>query len=235
MVRGLKKDMEHIARNLAAIRENISAAAARAGRDPSAILLLAVSKTHPPETIRAARAAGCRHFGESRQQEAEEKIPLLPGDIEWHFIGKLQRNKTRKVLPRFPVIHSIDSPKLAAHVDAVATDLGLRPRVLLQVNLAAESSKSGLPPAELPAALDHLLALPRLHLEGLMAIPPFSPDPEATRPHFQKLRQLRDQLQDSRRVPLPHLSMGMSHDYPVAIEEGATIVRIGSALFGKRS
>ena len=206
----------------------------RSLRDPASVELVAVSKTFPAEAVRELVEAGQKVFGESRQQEAEPKIGALPGSLCWHFIGHLQRNKVRRALPLFDVIHSIDSLRLARQIEETAAELGLFPQVYLEVNLAGEGSKRGLDPDALPQAADELLGLRRLEILGLMAIPPVVDEPAAARPWFVKLRELRDRLAVRTGVPLAGLSMGMSGDYEVAIEEGATVVRVGSALFGTR-
>jgi PLP dependent protein len=226
--------MDKLADRLADLRARIAAAAGRAGRPADAVELLAVAKTFPAEAVREAAAAGHILFGESRVQEAEAKIPQLPQSLRWHHIGHLQGNKVRRALPLFEALHGIDSAELAATVDRVAAELGLFPRVYLQVNLAGEASKFGFHPAALVAALEALLALPRLQIQGLMAIPPPRPSPGETRADFAALREFRDDLERRAGSPLPGLSMGMSDDFEPAIEEGATIVRVGSALFGKR-
>ncbi len=227
--------MTDVALNLTAIRERIAAACSRAGRDPASVELIAVSKTFPAESVRAAMDAGHRCFGESKLQEAEAKIDLLPGHLQWHFIGGVQRNKVRRILPRFGVIHAIDSLRLAAYTDEIAKELGLFPKVFLQVNLAAEHSKGGFPPDTLSVEMTTLLEMGRLEILGLMCIPPAGPDAESARPWFVALRELRDALQRETGVPLPALSMGMSGDFEVAVEEGATHVRVGTAIFGKRA
>lgn len=219
---------------LAAVRARIRAACAVAGRAEDSVELIAVSKTFPAEAVRELCAAGQWVFGESRQQEAAPKIAALPGAIHWHFIGRVQRNKVRKLLPSFEVIHAVDSLRLAAHLNEVAAELGLFPKVFLQVNVAAEVSKGGFEPALLDAELPALLALQRLEIQGLMTIPPEGPDPESSRPWFARLRTLRDGLARNHEVSLPGLSMGMSGDFEVAIAEGATHVRVGSAIFGTR-
>lgn len=226
--------MADIAANLAEVRQRIAAACARAGRDAAGVELVAVSKTLPADAVRAAWEAGQTVFGESRQQEAEPKIAALPAAIRWHFIGRVQRNKVRKLLPHFEVIHAIDSLRLAAYTDEVAAECGLFPKVFLQVNVGGEETKSGFEPEELISAIEPLLALRRLEILGLMAIPPVAAKPEDARPWFVKLRTLRDTLQRQTGTPLPGLSMGMSGDYETAIEEGATHVRVGSAIFGQR-
>lgn len=227
--------MAAIAENLAALGQRITAACVRAHRERASVELIAVSKTFPAEAVREACAAGQLLFGESRLQEAEPKIELLPGSLHWHFIGRVQRNKVRRILPRFEVIHALDSFTLASCVNELAAELGLFPKVFLQVNVGGEASKGGFEPAVLRAELDNLLALPRLEILGLMCIPPPGPDPESARPWFVALRDLRDELARDSGVPLPGLSMGMSGDFEVAIEEGATHVRVGSAIFGDRA
>lgn len=227
--------MDHIAANLREVRERMAAASRKAGRDPESVELIAVSKTFPAELIREAADCGQTLFGESRQQEAEPKIAVLPSRLRWHFIGRLQTNKVRKILPLFEAVHAVDSPRLAAHIGHVAEDLGLFPKVFLQVNVGGEESKGGFEPDEIEREMESLLSLGRLEIEGLMTIPPAGPDAESARKWFVSLRELRDRLSAGFGVPLEALSMGMSGDYEVAIEEGATHVRVGSAIFGKRS
>ncbi len=227
--------MSEIAENLGEIRERMAAACGRAGRDPSAVELIAVSKTFPADAVREASAAGQKVFGESRLQEALPKIEALPGSLCWHFIGRVQRNKVRRILPMFDVVHAVDSLRLALYADEIAAELGLFPKVFLQVNVAGEASKGGFEPDALQAEFDRLLALERLEVIGLMCIPPAGPDAESARPWFAALRDLRDRLAAAAGVPIPCLSMGMSGDFEVAIEEGATHVRVGSSIFGKRA
>lgn len=211
-------------------------AATRAGRAVEDIELVAVSKTHPPEAVLEAIDAGQMLFGESRVQEARAKIPLLPGRARWHFIGHLQRNKIRHALGLgFELLHGIDSLEIARDMNRIADEAGAFPKLLLEVNVAGESSKFGFAPAKLREQMEELLTLDRLQIEGLMTIAPLAPKAEDSRPHFAKLRELREAVQSEFRVPLPRLSMGMSADYTVAIEEGATLVRVGTAIFGKRS
>lgn len=226
--------MNEVERNLAAIRARIAAAAARSGRAERDIGLVAVSKTFPAERVRAAWDAGQTVFGESRVQEALVKIPNLPGALRWHFIGHLQKNKIRRALPLFELFHGIDSADTALAMDRMAAEEGFHPRALLEVNVAGESTKFGFSPEALERGLDALLELPRLQIEGLMAIAPYDDEPEASRPHFRALRELRDRLAAKTGLPFGTLSMGMSGDFEVAIEEGATIVRVGSAIFGSR-
>lgn len=227
--------MSETSNHLAEVVGNISKACSKTGRDAAAVQLVAVSKTFPADAVREAVSAGQLHFGESKLQEAESKIGLLPGSLHWHFIGRIQRNKVRKLLQHFEVLHGIDSLRLAAFTNEVAKETGLYPKVFLQVNVGGEASKGGFEPEELHAEMPQLLALDRLEIMGLMCIPPAGPCAEAARPWFVKLRELRDTLQQEFDVAFPALSMGMSGDYEVAIEEGATHVRVGSAIFGKRA
>ncbi len=228
--------MDNLPDRLAAVRATIAEAAVRARRAADEIELVAVSKTHPPEAVAEAIEAGQLLFGESRVQEARAKIPLLPGRARWHFIGHLQRNKIRHALGLgFELLHGIDSLDTARDLDRMASEAGAFPKVLLEVNVAGESSKFGFSPAKLREQMEELLALGRLQVEGLMTIAPLVPAAEDSRRHFASLREVRDSLQSEFRVPLPRLSMGMSGDYAVAIEEGATLVRVGTAIFGTRS
>jgi pyridoxal phosphate enzyme (YggS family) len=225
-----------IARNLDTVRRRLNAAAHRAHRSPEDIQLVAVSKNFPASDIEAAAAAGQRAFGENRVQEGLEKIAALAGlDLSWHLIGHLQSNKARKAAG-FDWIESIDSLDLLQRVDRAATEAGHRPRVLIQVDLAREATKYGADQATIRPLVDAALAAESVRLEGLMVIPPYAEDADASRPWFRQLRGLRDQLvaDGVHRERLAHLSMGMSHDFEVAIEEGATIVRVGSAIFGER-
>jgi len=218
-----------------AIRERMNAAACRVGRHPDEVELVAVSKNHPAESVReACEEAGQELFGENRVQEASVKIPLLPSRLHWHLIGHLQSNKVRKALPFFELIHGVDSSEIARDIDRIAEEMGLFPRVLLEVNVSGEGSKHGFSPEHLERELEALLALPRLQVEGFMTMAPLSDNQETARPIFAKLRELRDDLATRAGIPLEILSMGMSGDFEVAIEEGATLVRIGSALFGER-
>lgn len=226
--------MNDIFDRLQAIRERIATAATRGGRDPASVELLAVSKTFPVEAIREAVDAGQLVFGENKVQELLTKAPQLPAKLQWHLIGHLQSNKVRKILPAVKFIHSIGSLDLARDVDRIAAELGLYPKVYLEINLAAEGSKHGFSPAQVRSQLEDLYALRRLEIQGLMCIPPFDADAAKSRPYFVQLRELRDELEKIGDGPLPLLSMGMSHDFEIAIEEGATIVRVGSAIFGER-
>lgn len=226
--------MSDVARNLEEIHANIRGACARSGRDTADVTLIAVTKTFSAERVREAFDAGQSDVGENRLQEAESKIPLLPASLRWHYIGQLQRNKVRKVLPLFAMVHSIDSLRLAQYANQVARELGLFPQVFLQINHAGEESKAGFSLDELHAQWETLLQLDRLEIVGLMTVPPAVDDPEESRPWFAALRDLRDELSCGMASPLPYLSMGMSGDYVVAIEEGATHIRVGSAIFGTR-
>ena len=222
------------AENLNSIRQRIAAACARAGRDESSVTLLAVSKTHPPEAIRAAVDAGQIFFGENKIQEAKAKIPLSPSRARWQFIGHLQSNKVRDAVELFEMIQGVDSLAIAREISKRAEQAAKTMPILLEVNVAGEASKFGYKPEQLLAELNELNALPRIEVHGLMAIPPFTPLAEKSRPYFQRLRQLKVQAEAVLGAPLPQLSMGMSGDFEVAIAEGATIVRVGTALFGER-
>ena len=226
--------MTDLATRLNLIRSRCHAAAERAGRSPEAVELMAVSKTWPPESVQQAVDAGQTLFGENRVQEALSKIPALPSHLRWHLIGHLQSNKVRKILPHVEAIHSVTKPDLAQAINRIAGELNLVSQVYLEVNLGDESSKVGFRPDELRSAMPKLLQLPNLCLQGLMCIPPFDEDPEKTRPFFAALRTLRDDLQREHGIQLPGLSMGMSHDFETAIEEGSTMVRVGRAIFGER-
>ncbi|MFL6531151.1 MAG: YggS family pyridoxal phosphate-dependent enzyme [Chthoniobacterales bacterium] len=226
--------MDDVAANLERVRAEIAAAAAKSGRSPDDVQLIAVSKKQDAEKVRAAFDAGQAIFGESRVQEARAKIPLLPSAVRWQFIGHLQKNKIRHALPLFELFHSIDSLDLAQQVERIAEEEGVRPRVLLEVNVAGEGSKIGFAPEKLREQMESLLGLVRLNIEGLMCIPPLAPEAENSRRYFVMLREFRDELEREFDVKLPQLSIGMSNDYAVAIEEGATFVRVGTAIFGSR-
>lgn len=223
-----------LAANLNQIRQRIAAACERTGRDPASVALLAVTKTHPPETVAEAARLGLTLFGENKVQEAKAKIPLSPGRLHWHMIGHLQTNKCRDTVELFEMVQSVDSLHLAEELNKRAEQTGKTLPILLEVNIVGEASKFGYPPERLLAQLDQLNALPRLEIHGLMTLPPWSPLAEKTRPVFRKLRELKNECEQLLGAPLPHLSMGMSGDFEVAIEEGATMVRIGTALFGER-
>jgi pyridoxal phosphate enzyme (YggS family) len=229
-----------IAENIARVRERIAAAAGRVGRDPHTITLMAVSKTVEPERIRRAVEAGIRVLGENRVQEFESKFPRDEDrkGAEWHLIGHLQSNKARKAVELFDAIDSLDSVRLAEKLNQSAEALGKVLPVLIEINVGGEASKTGIP-LDSPDLDGLLLAMPRfehLQVRGLMAVPPFTPHPEAARPYFRLLRDLRDTIAARRlpRIQLDVLSLGMSHDFEVAIEEGSTCVRVGTAIFGER-
>jgi PLP dependent protein len=224
----------NFAENLNLIQQRIRAACARAGRDENSVLLLVISKTHPAEMIQ--EAVNCRQifFGESKIQEAKAKIPNCPGKARWHFIGHLQSNKVRDAVELFEMIQSVDSLNLAREISKRCEQAAKTMPILMEVNVAGEASKFGYKPEQLLADLKEINALPRIEIHGLMAIPPYSADAEKSRPYFQRLRELKSQCEEILGMPLPHLSMGMSGDFEIAIEEGATIVRVGTALFGAR-
>jgi len=223
-----------VAENLEGVRERIAQAATKMGRAIEDIELVAISKTHDAAKVREAVEAGQSLFGESKVQEARIKIPLLPSNIHWHFVGHVQKNKIRHALPLFELIHSVDSLDLAQAINRIAHEDGLHPRILLEVNVAGEGSKFGFKATTLRAELESLLILPRLSIEGLMCIPPLAEEAEASRRYFVELRELRDALEKEFEVKLPQLSMGMTNDYSIAVEEGATLVRVGTAIFGER-
>lgn len=227
--------MGSIADNLERVRVQIAQAAAKANRDVGDVELVAISKTHDAAKVREAVEAGQTLFGESRVQEARVKIPEVPSNLRWHFVGHLQKNKIRHALPLFELIHSVDSLALAQDINRIADEDGLHPRVLLEVNVAGEGSKFGFTPEKLREDLENLLALPRLSILGLMTIPPIAEEAEAARKYFVQLHELRDRLQTEFHVDLAQLSMGMTQDFAVAVEEGATLVRVGTAIFGERS
>ena len=228
-----------IVERVAAVRERIARAAERASRPPGEVRLVAVSKTHPAEAVRAAFAAGVRDFGENRVQEAEPKIAatadLVPSGLRWHLVGHLQSNKARRAGTLFELVESVDSLELALRLARVGTETGRAVRALVQVDLAGEATKFGLPEAELLATLEALRGKEGLRVEGLMVLPPFFDDPEGARPYFRRLRALRDRAREAGLLQGRELSMGMSHDLEAAIEEGATIVRVGTAIFGERA
>jgi hypothetical protein len=238
--------MNELEANLHSVQERIAAAAARAGRDASEITLVAVTKMEPPEVIRAAYELGQRHFGENRLEEAQEKVGQLPGDVVWHMIGHIQSRKARDVVPLFGWVHSIDRLKIARRLDRYAADLAEPLPVLLECNVSGEESKYGFAAERwtddgpqgreqrqaLWAAVEEMVDLPHLRVEGLMTMAPIVQDAEQTRPVFRRLRRLRDELA----AAFPgggwrHLSMGMTDDFEVAVEEGATMVRVGRAIF----
>lgn len=222
-----------IAENHADIEAKIKAACDRAGRERASVLLLPVSKGHSAELVEEAAGLGLRIFGENKVQEAKGKIPQCSSRLQWHMIGHLQSNKARDAVQLFSLIQSIDSLSLAEEVNKWAEKLSKRVPILLEVNTAGEASKFGFSPENLP--VEEINQFSRLELQGLMTVAPYTPTPERVRPYFRKLRELKDECSQRLDAPLPHLSMGMSGDYEIAIEEGATIVRIGTALFGPRS
>ncbi|HZR04275.1 MAG TPA: YggS family pyridoxal phosphate-dependent enzyme [Candidatus Udaeobacter sp.] len=226
--------MISIAENLKRVREQVAEAAAKTGRAGSEVELVAITKTHPAEKVREAVDAGHTLFGESRVQEARAKIPELPSNLRWHFVGHLQKNKIRHALPLFELFHSVDSLALAQEIDRIAAEEGGRPRALLEINVAGEGSKFGFKAEALRAQIQPLLELPRLSIEGLMCIPPLADEAESSRKFFVQLRDLRDSLENEFDVKLRHLSMGMTQDFWIAVEEGATLVRVGTAIFGER-
>jgi len=220
--------------NFEQIQRRIRAACERAGRAPDSVALLAVTKSQPPELVRAAADCGQILFGENKVQEAKAKIPLCPGRLRWHFIGHLQSNKCRDAVELFEMIQSVDSLPLAREISKRAEQSAKTMPILLEVNSAGEAGKFGYKPERLRADLKEINALPRIEIHGLMTVPPWSDDPEKVRPHFRRLRELKSECEQILGAPLSHLSMGMSGDFEVAIEEGATLIRIGTALLGPR-
>jgi len=223
------------AANLESVQERIRTACDRAGRAVDSVALLAVAKTHSADAVQALAACGVRLSGENKVQEAKAKIPLCSSRLRWHLIGHLQTNKVRDAVALFEMIQSVDSLRLAQEINQRGEQAAKQMPILLEVNLAGEASKFGYAPDQLRAELRELNALPRLEIHGLMTVPPWSPVPERVRPYFRQLRELRQQCEDQLGAPLPELSMGMTGDFEVAIEEGATLVRIGTALFGQRT
>ena len=227
-----------ISDNLAWVKSQIAAAAQRAGRDPKNIRLVAVSKTVPVEKIIEAQKAGAELFGENRVQEALEKIGQLGQErFIWHLIGHLQKNKVKQIIGKFDLIHSVDSVPLAEMIDEKSRAQGQISRILIQVNISGEASKSGVSPEELESTIREVAKMAAVRVEGLMTIPPYSADPENSRPVFSRLCELRDRIAELgiEGVLMHELSMGMSHDFTVAVEEGATLVRVGTAIFGDRT
>ena len=227
-----------IADRVAAVRDRIARAAERVSRPPGEVTLVAVSKTHPPGAVRDAFTAGVRDFGENRIQEAEPKIAatsdLAAAGLRWHLVGHLQSNKARRAAALFGLVQSLDSLELGERLARIGEDLGHPVRALVQVDLAGEETKFGLPEAALLPALEALQRREGLHLEGLMVLPPWFDDPEQARPFFRRLRSLRDRAREAGLLDGGELSMGMSHDFEAAVEEGATMVRVGTAIFGER-
>jgi pyridoxal phosphate enzyme (YggS family) len=231
----MQAEASSIAANLERVHERIARAAGRAGRRADEITLVAVSKTLPAEAIRAAYEAGVRDFGESRVQEWESKQPKLNAlDATWHLIGHLQSNKARRAVHLFDRADSVDSLGLSQRLDSAAANEGKRMPILIEVHLGAEATKNGVGESDLVSLAVAAVGLPHLELRGLMTVPPYFPEPESLRPYFRRLRELHVRLSRSLKHPLPVLSMGMSHDFEVAIEEGATEIRVGTALFGER-
>jgi len=220
--------------NLHHVQERMAAACGRAGRDPGSVKLLAVTKTQPPEVVRQAAELGLALFGENKVQEAKAKIPLCPSRLRWHMIGHLQTNKCRDAVELFEMIQGVDSLHVAQELNKRAEQAARRMPILLEVNIVGEGSKFGYKPDQLLSELETLNSLPRLEIHGLMTIPPWTPLPERVRPAFRRLRELKTDCEQVLGAPLPELSMGMTGDFEVAIEEGATMVRIGTALFGER-
>ena len=217
------------------VKAKIAAACAKVGRDPSEVEIIAVTKTHGEDVVREAWENGLAIVGENKVQEAAWKKPASVSGPSWHLIGHLQSNKVRPALELFDFIHSVDSIKLADRINLIADDIGAQPHILLEVNVSGEKSKSGMKPEDVEPTIRHIQEnCPRVTLEGLMTMAPFAEDPEEARPYFRRLRELRDGLQEKLGVGLPKLSMGMSGDYEVAVEEGATWVRLGTVLFGER-
>ena len=227
--------MPNIADNLAAVQERIAAACDRAGRAPEDVQLVAVGKKFPSPIIHEAADCGLTLFGENRVQEAKAKIPDCPGHLRWHFIGNLQTNKCRDAVALFDFLHAVDSLHLAAELNKRCEQAAKVMPVLLEVNVSGEGSKHGFTPESAAAAMEAFFEFPQLEIHGLMTMAPFTRQPENARPYFQKLRKLKSSCEARLGAPLPELSMGMSGDYEIAIEEGATIIRLGTTLFGPRS
>lgn len=229
--------MHDIAANYAHVCEQVARAAERAGRRPRDVTLVCAAKTKSVDAVRAALRAGATHIGENYVREAQQKIPDIPEPATWHFIGHLQRNKVRQAVPLFQLIHSLDSLRLAKELDTQAGKLGLRVHALIEVNLAAEATKTGVRPEAVEDMLEGVAAFGHLQVDGLMAIPPAVSEPAAARPYFRSLARLRERYAKvgANNIFLHELSMGMTDDFTVAIEEGATIVRVGRAIFGERA
>ncbi len=225
----------HVAHNIACIRDRLNDACRRAGRDAAEVTLLAVAKRHPAEAVAAAAAAGVLDIGESYLQEALAKQATLADDrLRWHFVGGLQSRKAKEIPGAFRLLHSLDSEKLARKLHTTATALHVVQPVLIQVNVGEETQKSGVAPEALPRLAEAIAGMDGLALHGLMCLPPFTDDPDEARPHFARLRELRDELSQRLNVSLPTLSMGMTGDFPQAVAEGSTCVRVGTAIFGPR-
>lgn len=226
--------MNTIAERIEAVQARLRGALEQSGRDPATVALMAVSKNHPPESVREAAACGLTLFGENRVQEAGAKIPECPGHLHWHLIGHLQRNKVKYAVELFETIQSVDSWRLLETIQRACDEAGRRMNIFLEVNVSGESVKFGFKPEEVPEVLRRSAELTRLDISGVMTIPPLTEDPEGARPHFRRLRACRDRWQDETGFPLPTLSMGMTHDLEVAVAEGSNMVRIGTAIFGPR-
>jgi len=223
-----------IADSFACVQARIAEACHRAGRQPTEVEIIGVTKTFGPDVVDEAWHAGIRKVGENRVQEGAAKIPQCGSGPEWHLIGHLQRNKVRAALELFSVIHAVDSSRILDQIGRVADEAGCHPKILLEVNVSGEASKFGLKPDAVAAVIEQAIQTPSVTLIGLMTMAPFCPDPAQTRPVFKRLRELRDRLSRDMGIGLPHLSMGMSNDFDVAVEEGATWVRLGTVLFGHR-
>jgi pyridoxal phosphate enzyme (YggS family) len=229
--------MEQMVRNIKSIKSEIEKACVKVGRNPNEVKLLAVSKTFPVETIKEAYDAGQCLFGENRVQELCKKAPLLPSDIEWHLIGTLQRNKVKYIIEKVALIHSVDSFSLAREINKRALRKNLEVDILLQVNVAGEENKHGFTPEEVQSKVEEICKLPRIKIKGLMTMAPFTENSEKARPIFRQLRMLAESIEKLQLpgVQMQELSMGMSNDFRVAVEEGATLVRVGSRIFGTRN
>jgi pyridoxal phosphate enzyme (YggS family) len=228
--------VSQVAAALQHVRERIDAAASRAGRDPGGITLVAVSKGHPVQLIREAMAAGHRDFGENRVREAAAKYKELGTEVRWHFVGRLQRNKVRHLVGWVDLIHSLDRPELAEEIGNRAAATGAPQEVLVEVNVSGDPSRGGVIPEDLASLLEAVASVPGVRVTGLMAMAPIVSSPQVARPYFRRLARLRDEaVTKFPELSIRHLSMGMSQDYEVAVEEGATLVRVGEAIFGHRS
>ena len=223
-----------LADNLVSIQQRIQSACDRCNREPNSVTLLAVTKTHSADSVAEAARLGLNCFGENKVQEAKAKIPNCPGKVRWHFIGHLQSNKCRDAVELFSMIQSVESLAIAQEINKRAEQAAKTMPVLLEINVAGEASKFGYKPEQMLVELNEINKLSRLEIHGLMAIPPFSPVAEKSRPYFRALRELKAQAESVLGAPLPVLSMGMSDDFEVAIEEGSTLIRVGTALFGPR-
>jgi pyridoxal phosphate enzyme (YggS family) len=230
----INKMTETISERLDKVRKRINAACEKSGRNAGEVRILAASKSQPPEQIIEAARCGLEVFGENRVQEAGQKIPLCPSNLEWHMIGHLQTNKARDAVRMFQMIHSVDSQKLLTVIDTAVGQTGRVMPVCIEVNVSGEGSKFGLPPESVAGLLTYANSLKHVEIIGLMSIPPLAEDPELSRPFFRKLRLLRDQLRGRTGFALNELSIGMSHDFEIAIEEGATWIRLGTIIFGER-